>query len=120
MSAVYQFRLTGILYHQIRRSGKTLAAILANWDDGDYELLCDYVRDCKSIVPKYIRQIADLLDVSPRKIVKDILACRRGCSFMNGDDEERDDYMDSYSFGEDSVDLTLFIQKYCHEVKQYM
>lgn len=121
MNAVYQFRLTGILYHQVRRSGKGIAAVLAIWDDSDYELLCDYVRDCKSVVPKYVRHIAELLDVSPKKIVKEILSCRRGCTHLNDDEESgRRDYFDSHSFGEDNVDLTLFIQRYCNEIKQYM
>jgi hypothetical protein len=121
MSAVYQFRLTGILFHQIRRSGKSIAAVLASWNDGDYDLLCDYVRDCKSVVPKYVRQIADLLDVSPKKVIKDILACRRGCAYTgNENEDEGNDCFESYSFGEDSVDLTLFIQRYCNEIKQYM
>lgn len=121
MSVVYQFRLTGVLYHQVRQSGKSVAAVLAGWDDADYDMICDYVRDCKKVVPKYIARVADLLDVSPKKVIKDILDCRKGFSFSNNDSSQdsKDDF-DIYSFGEDSVDVTLFIQQYCNEIKQYM
>jgi hypothetical protein len=120
MSVVYQFRLTGVLYHQVRRSGKGIASVLSNWEDNDYELLCEYLGKCKKVVPKYISMLAELMGMSVKQVLKEIRECRSFFGHMGNDDEQEADCYEQYGFGEDSVDLTLFIQKYCNEIKQYM
>ncbi len=78
MSVVYKFRLTKVLHDQIRTTGRTPEAVLSSWDETDYTYLCEYVTQCRGVVPKYIGKLAERMGESPRSVVKQIIQARAG------------------------------------------
>ena len=76
MSIVYKFRLTKVLHDQIRATGRTPAAVLSRWDDTDYTYLCEYVTQCRKVVPKFIGKLAEHLGESPRSLIRQIVQAR--------------------------------------------
>jgi len=76
MSIVYKFRLTKVLHDQIRSTGQTPEAVLSRWDETDYIYLCEYVTQCRKVVPKFIGKLAEHLGESPRAVIKQIVKAR--------------------------------------------
>lgn len=76
MSIVYKFRLTKVLHDQIRATGRTPEAVLQRWDETDYTYLCEYVTQCRKVVPKFIGKLAEHLGESPRSVIKQIVQAR--------------------------------------------
>ncbi len=74
MSLVYKFRLTKLLYDQVMETKESVDAVLLTWDERDYADLCEYVTNCKGVVPKYIARLARACRQSPRGVVLDILS----------------------------------------------
>lgn len=120
MSLVQQFRLTSILYNQVRSSGKSPKSILRKWDEGDYNSLCDYIQSCRGVLPKYIKQTAELIGESPRRLVREILEARDPVIENFRAEGNRQKENDFTFMLEDTTDTTLFIQDYCNSKKQFM
>ncbi len=86
MSVVYKFRLTKVLHDQIRATGQSPEGVLSRWDETDYTYLCEYVTQCRKVIPKYIGKISEHLGESPRSIIKQIVQARvEACDSAGGD-----------------------------------
>jgi hypothetical protein len=120
MNVVYAFQLTRSLYMQVKQTKKSFAEILNNWDEADYQLLCEYISSCRKVVPKYIGTLAEHLGESKQSVVKQIIEAK-GATAHDYDAASSDKEPKYLTYlPEDSTDTTLFIQQYCAEKKRFM
>lgn len=90
MNIVYRFRLTKLLYDQVRFSRQEIGVALRAWEDREYRQLVDYVSQCQKVVPKYVQRLADLLGVETRDVIADIMHGRSLGADIPGADGSRD------------------------------
>lgn len=113
MNLIYRFRLTRILFMQVARRGASIPAVLENWDAADYAALCDYVHQCKNVVPKYVRKLSEMLGKTPQEVILEI----KDAQVENHNTAGSDHYWDSAYLPympEDSADTALFVSAYCN------
>ena len=108
MNIIYRFRLTKILYDQVRFSRQEIGAALRTWEDREYKQLCDYVSQCRKVVPKYVQRLADLMGVDARDVIADIMHGRTLAADGGGDGAK--DFGGVY-LPEDSSDRMNYIEK---------
>lgn len=76
MSIVESFRLTKLLHDQVEGSGDRVDKVLRSWKVKDYRNLCEYVTQCKGVVPKYVARLAKVMDVSTGDVVMEIVGAQ--------------------------------------------
>ena len=115
MSVVYKFRLTKVLHDQIRATGRHPEAVLAGWDETDYTYLCEYVTQCRKVVPKYIGKVAEHMGESPRAVIKQIVQARSGVIESSGQDMDLPGYDASgmVYLPEDKTDRANLLARLC-------
>lgn len=109
MNIVYRFRLTKLLYDQVRFSRQEIGAALRTWEDREYKQLCDYVSQCRTVVPKYVQRLADLMGVEARDVIADIMHGRTLAPEGAGSDGARD--FGGVYLPEDSSDRMLYLDQ---------
>lgn len=109
MNIVYRFRLTKLLYDQVRFSRQEIGAALRAWDDREYRHLVDYVSQCRKVVPKYVQRLADLMGVDARDVIADIMHGRTLAADPPGSDGSRD--FGGVYLPEDSTDRLSYIDQ---------
>ena len=109
MNIIYRFRLTKILYDQVRFSRQEIGAALRTWEDREYKQLCDYVSQCRKVVPKYVQRLADLMGVDARDVIADIMHGRTLGQEIGGGDGAKD--FGGVYLPEDSSDRLSYIEK---------
>ena len=114
MDIVYKFRLTKVIYDQVRLSGGDFSSILRSWDETDYRSLCEYVTQCRRVVPKYVRKLADYLGIAPSEVVGRIIAANGPAPKSGPADTgpQEEDVFVVY-LPEDATDRLFFLQKFC-------
>lgn len=113
MNIVYKFRLTKVIYDQVRLSGGNVASILRAWDQSDYHGLCEYVMQCRRVVPKYVRKLADYLGVPPGEVVGRIVTANGPSPKSGTSAGSKDEDVFMVYLPEDATDRLFFIQKFC-------
>lgn len=109
MNIVYRFRLTKILYDQVRYSRQEIGVVLRSWGEREYKQLCDYVCQCRSVAPKYVQRLADMLNLETRDVISDIMHGRTMSAEPSAGDGSRD--FGGVYLPEDITDRQHFIQK---------
>ncbi|MCK9241393.1 hypothetical protein [Desulfocurvus sp.] len=110
MNLLDKFRLTKTLHDQVEVSGDDISGVLGAWEEREYKGLCEYVTQCRGVIPKYVSRLAKLTGMDPREVVFEIVGAqglvksRRGrppsgeppsAAFMPEDPSERDQYLRS-------------------------
>jgi hypothetical protein len=114
MNVVYSFRLTRILYEQIAKQGVAIPAVLENWDEADYAQLRDYVSQCKSVVPKYVQKLAELVGKSPREVIAQIGDAQAPTLGTSGAEQGQEPVFLTY-LPEDKADTSFYLSGFCKD-----
>lgn len=86
VSIVEKFRLTKLLHDQVEVSGDQVDRVLRTWNEKDYKSLCDYVTQCKGVIPKYVMLLARLTGTSTGNVVMDIVGAQAPANRHDGED----------------------------------
>jgi|GEM_PF-2471664 len=113
MNIVYKFRLTKVIYDQVMLSGGNLASLLRAWDESDYRGLCEYVTQCRRVVPKYVGKLADHLGLTPGEVVGGIVSANGPRTKSGADKGSKDEDVFMVYLPEDATDRLFFLQKFC-------
>jgi len=111
MNVVHGFRLTRVLYEQTAMRGETIAAALDQWDEADLAVIAEYVSMCRSVVPKYVRMLADHLGVSPGDVQAEITGARVSAP---AESHAREPSYVTY-LPEDSADTSFYVSGFCKD-----
>ena len=110
MSLVKKFRLTKLLHDQVEISGDQVDSVLRSWDERDYRSLCEYVTQCRGIVPKYIARLARMTGISSGNVVMDIVGAQApDAGFVNAENHQGGPEGIGY-IPEDSVERFTFLR----------
>lgn len=113
MSLVNKFRLTKLLHDQVELSGEHVDRVLRSWNRKDYGNLCEYVAQCKGVVPRYVARLAKLCGTTPGSVVMDILgaqAVTEGAADFEESGETQGTPEGIGYIPEDSVERYTFLQ----------
>jgi hypothetical protein len=119
MNIIYSFRLTRILYKQVLRQGTGISAVLENWDEADYANLREYVRQCRSVVPKYVQKLSELVGRSPRDVINEITEAQAPTLGSVKKDQEAESMFMIY-LPEDNADTSFYLSGFCKDRERPM
>lgn len=116
MKLIERFRLTKQLHDQVELSGESVETVLRSWKDKDYKSLCEYITQCKGVVPKYVSRLAALTGASTKHVVMDILSAQVVSGQNGGDSKESaSGYMP-----DDAMEQAALLKSLVYEQQRYL
>lgn len=109
MSIVQKFRLTKLLHDQVEGSGDKVENVLRSWSEKDYKRLCDYVTQCRGVVPKYVARLARLTGASTGSVVTEIIGAQEQFESLADDSSQGSAEGIGY-LPEDMVERSAYLQ----------
>lgn len=112
MSVVDNFRLTKLLHDQVEGSGDRVDKVLRSWDEKDYKNLCDYVMQCKGVVPKYVGRLAKLMGIASGDVITEIIGAQdaQSAKGRKATDSDNESSCSNGYLPEDTVERSAFVQ----------